>query len=317
MRTTSLLSLICTAAIALPCSAQDFYQPATTIPFYEQETEEPDGHSGFCDKAIEEWLGIEEELRAAENNPTKQLSILNRYLSCDTLHTDTLELLEAIKVQILSSMLESIYNTAETKRDILKGKPIELELAQTIADEEYRQLTIREIEQKFEEPGIILQHIQEARAEQAAADSHHMPEEAPLTDAETARLAEIQGKLESLSTPKARLNHLQAIRSQESDAVQRHIRLQMEELLLQELNERLSGGIHTTEDILAQKETYAKIIRYTYPQREQAHALKELDASFANPEQMLQEIKELEAFINSPTEEDEESPDREDADELY
>lgn len=317
MRTSFLLSFICTAAIALPCTAQDFYQPPTTIPFYEQETEDPDGHSGFCDRAIEEWLVIEKELTAAENNYPKQLSILNRYLNCEALHTDTLQLLEAIKVQILSSMLESIYYTAETERDILKGKPIELELAQTIADEAYRLLTIQEIDQKYEEPGILLQHIHEARAEQAAADSHNMPEEVPLTDAETARLAEIQSELASLAAPDACLKHLQTIRSKESEAVQRHIRLQMEDILLQELNKRLSGGIHTTEDILAQKEAFTKVIRYTYPQREQARALKELNASFANPEELLRQIKELEAFINTPTPEAEEDSAAEESDETY
>ena len=301
----SVFSLLMLTGLLLPAYAGQ--EQADTMPTI-TETGEADSCIGFSPAAMQEWQAIEKELANYENNPDKLLQILNDNLQKDLL-AETKQLLRAVKVQVLTMILENIYQTAETEADILKAKEASIELVNMIPDEADRTAALAEIEQRFADPTALLQQVIQARSEQEAAETaaEENAAEAPkLTEEDYARIADIRTELEKMATSDEQLEHLNTIRSQESPGVQSWIQPHMVQLLLDELNSIQMAGINTVEDLLKYKTAFAKVIHYCYPEEEKARALEQLEAEFANPDEMLRMIKAQEEFMTPESEEEQE-----------
>lgn len=307
-----LLTGLSVVALVLPTSAQESAAPAEAPATISQPTEEADDIQGFSPAAMQEWQAIEKELANHEDNPAQLLQILNDNLQKDLLE-ETKQLLRAVKVQVLTMILENIYQTAETEADILQAKEASIELVSMIPDETDRTAALAEIEQRFADPAALLQQVIQARSEQEAAETSAAEDaaEAPkLTEDDYARISDIRTELEKMATSDEQLEHLNTIRSQESPGVQSWIQPHMVQLLLDELNSIQMDGINTVEDLLRYKTAFTKVIHYCYPEEEKARALEQLEAEFANPEEMLRMIKAQEEFMSpEPEEEQEESAD--------
>ncbi len=306
----NIFSVLMLLGLVLPASAQE--EPAESMPTIEATAEE-DSSQGFSPAAMQEWQAIEKELANHENDPDQLLKILDDNLQKDLLE-ETKQLLRAVKVQVLTMLLENIYQTAETEADILKAKAASIELVNMIPDEADRTAALAEIEQRFASPEALLQQVIQSRSEQETAEAAAEEEavEAPkLTEEDFARIAELRTELETMTSTDEQLEHLNKIRTQESPGVQSWIQPHMVQLLLDELQTIQAAGFNTVEDLLKCKAIFAKVIHYCYPEEEKAKAREQLEAEFANPEEMLRMIKAQEELMSPDSEEEQEEEENE------
>ncbi len=299
MKIRHILAATCLAAYALTAAAQEptTLPPADNAPTVEQ-TDEPDGSTGFSPEAMQEWQAIEKELAPLESAPEGMLAVLNANLEKE-LREETKQLLRAIKVQILTKWLEEIFMTADTVEDIMKAKTASLDLVSMIPDETDRAAAQAEVEKRFEDPAALLLQVQQARAEQESADDEDEAEEQiTLTEEDYTRIGLIRTELESISGTDAQLEYLSKLLSTESAGVCNWIQPQMVQILLDEMKSVQDAGIKTVEDLMKIKAIFAKTIHYCYPEGEKEAARKQLEEEFANPEAMLEMIKAEEALMN-------------------
>lgn len=313
MKIPHILTAACLAALVLPGSAQE---PAPVLPQSDnaptcEPTDEPDSSTGFSPEAMQEWQAIEQELIAQENNPEGLLDVLNANLQKD-LKEETKQLLRAIKAQVLTQWLEEIFLTAETEADIRKAKKASTELVSLIDDDAERAAALAEVEQRFADPAAMLQQIQQARAEQESAGEETQDEPQPeLTEEDYARISAIRTELEKISGADAQLEYLHKLLTSESEGVQSWIQPEMVHILLNEMQKVQDAGIETVDDLLKVKAIFGKVIHYCYPEAEKEAAKQQLEAQFADPEALLEQIKAQEAFMNAteePSTEEEDYP---------
>ncbi len=313
MKISHFLTAACLAGLVLPGAAQE---PAPMLPQTDniptcEPTDEPDSSTGFSPEAMQEWQAIEQELIAQENNPEGLLDVLNANLQKD-LKEETKQLLRAIKAQVLTQWLEEIFLTAETVADIQKAKKASAELVSLIADDTERAAALAEVENRFADPAAMLQQVQQARAEQESADAEAQEEPQPeLTEEDYARISAIRTELEKISGADAQLKYLSKLLPSESEGVQSWIQPEMVQILLNEMQKVQDAGIKTVEDLMKVKAIFAKVIHYCYPEAEKEAAGQQLEAQFADPEALLEQIKAQEAFMNAteePSTEEEDYP---------
>ena len=305
----NLITAFCVATATLSATAQDV-APSET------EQVPADSATGFSPQAMQQWQEIEKELAAYENNPDKLLVALDEWMSGEGLLDETQQLLRAIKAQVINQMLDDIFRTAETEADIQKAKKLISLLVDLIPDEEERKLAQAEVEQQFADPAGMLQQILQARAEQQAAEGYLVAEESDqvaaeveLTEKDYDRIAAIRAELETIDGTDKQVEYLNSLLKKENAGVCNWIRPHMTQLLLDELNGLQDAGIKTVEDVLKVKASFAKIIRYCYPEKEKKPALQKLEEEFADPEAVLRMIQEREQMMWEPESEEEEPED--------
>lgn len=290
-----LFTTLCLAALALPGMAQE-PQPAPPA-----EEVPADGSTGFSPEAMQQWQAIEKELAEHENNPDKLLAVLEDCENRDLL-SETRQLLRAIKAQVINKMIEDIFMTAEKEADILKAKALVTKLVEMIPDEFERNQALNEIEIQFADPAAMLQQVLQARQEQQAADAAAEDFDqaaAELSQADYDRIAAIRTELESMGSSDQQLEYLNSLLSKERRGVRDWIRPQMTQILVDELNAVQDAGIRTVEDVLKVKHCFARIIRYTYPERDKKAAMQKLETEFADPEALLRQIQEQERMMGT------------------
>ncbi len=292
----SLLTTISLAAMVLPGMAQQ--QPEPEPPAEEIPA---DGATGFSPEAMQQWQAIEKELAEHENNPDKLLAVLE---NCETrdLLSETLQLVRAIKAQVINKMIEDIFMTAEKEADILKAKNLVTKLVDMIPDEFERNQALEEVEIQFADPAAMLQQVLQARHEQLAADAaaeDFNQAAAELSQGDYDRIAAIRTELESMGSSDQQLEYLNSLLNKERRGVCDWIRPQMTQILVDELNAVQEAGIRTVEDVLKVKSCFARIIRYTYPERDKKAAMQKLETEFADPEALLRQIQEQEQMMNT------------------
>lgn len=297
------------AALVLPAAAQEAAAPAAAPATISQSTEEPDNIKGFTPQAMQEWQVIEKELQGLSNDPEAILNVLNANLQKNLLE-ETRQLICAVKVAVLNKMLEDIYRTAKTEEDILKAKSLATELVMMMPDEKEKQAALAEIETRFADPAALLRQVFEARAEQeAAAQARAARENISLTKEDFARIGEIRKELEAITDNDAKLEYLHSLVPKENDGIKNWLQLQLEQIILDEITAIRNAGINTVEDVLKCKTTYAKVIRYCYPEKEKARAMELLEEEYADPEALLRQYKSTRpapAPAHEPAEEEEE-----------
>ena len=311
-----LFTSLCLAALALPGLAQQQQPvpPAEEVP--------ADGATGFSPEAMQQWQAIEKELAEHENNPDKLLAVLE---NCETrdLLSETLQLVRAIKAQVINKMIEDIFMTAEKEADILKAKKLVTKLVDMIPDEFERNQALEEVDIQFADPAAMLQQVLQARHEQLAADAAAEDFDqaaADLSQADYDRIAAIRTELESMGSSDQQLEYLNSLLNKERRGVCDWIRPQMTQILVDELNAVQDAGIRTVEDVLKVKSCFARIIRYTYPERDKKAAMQKLETEFADPDALLRQIQEQEQMMDTEPAESEpnepEFPDDEEAEEV-
>lgn len=308
--------LLLLSATALVAHAQEpaiADSPATEVPAVEEAPAVPpaDNATGFSPETMQEWQAIEKELNTVGDDPEKLLAAINTWLTRD-ISEETRTLMHAIKAHLIGSMIDKIFMTAETEADILRAKALVTEMVSVIPDEEERKAALEAVEAQFANPTAMLQEIQQARAEQEAADlaaDAQQDEEAAtpeLTEQDYDRIAVIRMDLEGIADPDLQLEFLNALLPSESPGVQSWIRPHMTQMLIDEYNKTLAAGVNTTDDVLKIKAIFVKIVKYCYPEEEKQAALEDLELRFADPEAVLHNIREQQELMGTPAQEDEE-----------
>lgn len=253
-----------------------------------------DSYIGFSREALQEWHFIEKKIANLEDKPEQLLSELDAHLAKDLL-PETQQIINVVKSQVLTEMIDEIFRTAETEREILKAKELVLKLVEMIPDEANHEAALREVDIRFAEPAVLLQQVMQARAEQSIAEEKASSPamEAP-TEAEEAAIEKLMADIDAMESREQQLEYLSAQRKNASPVMDNWLRSTMSEILIEKLNDIQDAGINSVEDILRTKAVFAEIIHYCSPEAEKKQALAKLEKEFADPEALLRMVKEQE-----------------------